>query len=471
MPKAAAVIALVAGLALTFARSAGAQSSGPIDPARLSDITRELASDRFAGRAPGGPGEAVTIDYISSQFKALGLEPAGDNGGWTQKVALIRTRLSGPVALSLTTGAGSLTLLQGQDTQVMTLRPVDQVKIDKAPLVFVGYGVTAPERGWDDFKGVDLKGKIAVFLIGDPDLEAAPGEPVAGKFGGSAATYYARWTYKYEEAVRRGRDRRADRPREPRGRLWLDDGQGLERRGLRHRPRRSGEGKAADAGLDPARRGGRSVQALGPGFRGPEALGPHGRVQARGPDRRDLVGRLRRRATGRWTAPTSWRACRAQASGRDRDLRRPLGRLRRRRARRPGKHHPPRRRRRRHRRGRGDRGRPRLRRRVHARTARSCSPPGPPRSAGCWARNTTPTTRPPRWARRSPTTPSTSCRPWVRRATWCWSGRARTCWRTVSPPSRQTGADHHPGRQARAGAVLPRRPLLAGPSRACRCCC
>jgi Zn-dependent M28 family amino/carboxypeptidase len=204
MPKAAAVIALVAGLALTFARSAGAQSSGPIDPARLSDITRELASDRFAGRAPGGPGEAVTIDYISSQFKALGLEPAGDNGGWTQKVALIRTRLSGPVALSLTTGAGSLTLLQGQDTQVMTLQPVDQVKIDKAPLVFVGYGVTAPERGWDDFKRADLKGKIAVFLIGDPDLEAATDEPVAGKFGGSAATYYARWTYKYEEAVRRG---------------------------------------------------------------------------------------------------------------------------------------------------------------------------------------------------------------------------------------------------------------------------
>ncbi|MDB5451408.1 MAG: peptidase, partial [Phenylobacterium sp.] len=83
-------------------------------------------------------------------------------------------------------------------------RPIPRVTIKDAPLVFVGYGVAAPERGWDDFKGVDLKGKIAVFLINDPDFEAKPGEPVAGKFGGPAATYYARWTYKYEEAARRG---------------------------------------------------------------------------------------------------------------------------------------------------------------------------------------------------------------------------------------------------------------------------
>jgi Zn-dependent M28 family amino/carboxypeptidase len=198
----AALLALASSLIL--ASAAAAQDSGPIDPARLSDITKELASDRFAGRAPGGEGEAPTIEYISGQFKALGLEPAGDNGGWTQKVALVRTRINGPATLTVTTKAGPVTLAQGEQSQVMTLRPVDKVKIDKAPLVFVGYGVTAPERKWDDFKGVDLKGKIAVFLIGDPDLEAAPGEPVAGKFGGSAATYYARWTYKYEEAVRRG---------------------------------------------------------------------------------------------------------------------------------------------------------------------------------------------------------------------------------------------------------------------------
>jgi len=198
----AAILAFVSGLG--FALGASAQDSGQIDPARLSEITRELSSDRFAGRAPGGEGEQPTIDYISGQFAALGLEPAGDNGGWTQKVALVRTRLSGPVALSVATKSGTVILNQGEQAQVMALRPVDRVKIDKAPLVFVGYGVAAPERNWDDFKGVNLRGKIAVFLIGDPDLEAAPNEPVAGKFGGSAATYYARWTYKYEEAVRRG---------------------------------------------------------------------------------------------------------------------------------------------------------------------------------------------------------------------------------------------------------------------------
>ena len=81
---------------------------------------------------------------------------------------------------------------------------IGRAKIDNAPIVFVGYGVNAPERGWDDFKGVDLHGKIALFLVNDPDFEAAPGEPAAGKFGGKAMTYYGRWTYKYEEAARRG---------------------------------------------------------------------------------------------------------------------------------------------------------------------------------------------------------------------------------------------------------------------------
>ena len=85
-----------------------------------------------------------------------------------------------------------------------TTRAVDRVAIANAPMVFVGYGVTAPERGWDDFKGVDLKGKVAVMLVNDPDFEAGPSEPVAGKFGGKTMTFYGRWVYKYEEAARRG---------------------------------------------------------------------------------------------------------------------------------------------------------------------------------------------------------------------------------------------------------------------------
>ena len=97
-----------------------------------------------------------------------------------------------------------LPLVQGRDIYVSTDRAVDRVAIAAAPMVFVGYGVHAPERGWDDFKGVDLKGKIAVFLVNDPDFEATAGDDSVGKFGGRRMTYYGRWTYKYEEAARRG---------------------------------------------------------------------------------------------------------------------------------------------------------------------------------------------------------------------------------------------------------------------------
>jgi Predicted aminopeptidases len=179
-------------------------STGPISAERISEITRELASDPYAGRAPGGPGEQRTIDYLVSQFKALGLEPAGDNGTFVQDVQLYRFQTEANGAYSLKAPGLSKTLRTQTDLRIETQRPVERVQIKDAPLVFVGYGVSAPERGWDDFKGVDLKGKIAVILINDPDFEAQPGEAVAGKFGGQAATYYARWTYKYEEAVRQG---------------------------------------------------------------------------------------------------------------------------------------------------------------------------------------------------------------------------------------------------------------------------
>ena len=194
-------VALVLSL---LASSALAQSSGPIDPARLSSITKALAADEMEGRSPGSPGEAKTIDYLVAQFKGLGLEPAGDKGAFTQDVPLVRFNLQDGGDFAFDLKGQTRKLERNKDISASTLRPVDKVSIDKAPLVFVGYGVTAPERGWDDFKGVDLKGKIAVILINDPDFEAKPGEPVAGKFGGLAATYYGRWTYKYEEAARRG---------------------------------------------------------------------------------------------------------------------------------------------------------------------------------------------------------------------------------------------------------------------------
>ncbi len=195
------VLTLVAALMATTAQ---AQSSGPIDPARLSAIVKVMASDEFGGRSPGSAGEQKTVDYLIGQFQALKLEPAGDKGGWTQEVQLQKLQVRPGAKLSVSVGGKTTPLEQAQQINVATLRPVDHVAIANAPMVFVGYGVKAPERGWDDFKGYDLKGKVAVFLINDPDFEARTGEPVAGKFGGQAAAYYARWTYKYEEAVRQG---------------------------------------------------------------------------------------------------------------------------------------------------------------------------------------------------------------------------------------------------------------------------
>ena len=176
-----------------------ARYEGPISPDRLSADVRVLASDAFGGRAPGTPGETKTVDWLIAQFKAAGLQPGGRDGSWTQPVPLVRTQLGqGRVA------AGGTPLVVGRDVYVSTVRPDAHVSIATAPMVFVGYGVSAPERQWDDFKGVDLKGKVAVFLVNDPDFEAASGEPVAGKFGNKRMTYYGRWTYKFEEAARRG---------------------------------------------------------------------------------------------------------------------------------------------------------------------------------------------------------------------------------------------------------------------------
>ncbi len=167
-------------------------------------MIKVLASDEFEGRAPGGAGEARTIDWLVAQYKALGLEPAGENGTYLQKVPLLRTNILPGAAYGFSLGGAARPLAEGKDIYAFVLQPKDRIAIKDAPMVFVGYGVSAPERGWDDFKGVDLTGKVAVMLINDPDFEAAPGEAVAGKFGGQAMTYYGRWTYKYEEAVRHG---------------------------------------------------------------------------------------------------------------------------------------------------------------------------------------------------------------------------------------------------------------------------
>jgi Zn-dependent M28 family amino/carboxypeptidase len=180
------------------------EGQSPIDPARMSATVRTLASDEFQGRAPGTAGEGKTVAYLIARFRALGLAPGGESGGWLQPVPLVHNTAATPTRLEVRIGGSTLPLVAGRDLSPGTLRAIARVTIDDAPMVFVGYGVAAPERGWDDFKGVDLHDKVAVFLVNDPDFEAGPDEPVAGKFGGRAMTYYGRWTYKFEEAARRG---------------------------------------------------------------------------------------------------------------------------------------------------------------------------------------------------------------------------------------------------------------------------
>ncbi|HTU09850.1 MAG TPA: M28 family peptidase [Allosphingosinicella sp.] len=199
-----AALALPAAAFAQNADPASPASYAPVDPQRLSEWTRQLASDQTFGRAPGTEGETRTIAWLTEQFRALGLEPGGENGSWTQTVPLINTRVPERAEFRIARRGGVSTLRSPADIYVSTVRDTQSVAIDNAPLVFVGYGVTAPERQWDDFGDVDLTGKIAVFLVNDPDFEAGADEPVAGRFGGRAMTYYGRWVYKFEEAARRG---------------------------------------------------------------------------------------------------------------------------------------------------------------------------------------------------------------------------------------------------------------------------
>jgi Zn-dependent M28 family amino/carboxypeptidase len=198
----------LAATAILLAAPLAAQSP-MFDTARLSQHVQTLGSDAYEGRAPATRAETKTVDYLIAQFKAAGLQPGGAvvNGkrGWTQPVPLLKSDIVGTPQLTLQSGGTSTALVQGTDIAVRSpMNGQNQVTLSNVPLLFVGYGVTAPERGWDDFKGQDVKGKMLVVLVNDPDFEAEADSPAAGKFGGQAMTYYGRWTYKYEEAARRG---------------------------------------------------------------------------------------------------------------------------------------------------------------------------------------------------------------------------------------------------------------------------
>ena len=168
---------------------------------QLAAHIKVLASDEFQGRAPASPGEEKTMKYLTDQFVALKLEP-GNKGSYFQNVPLVEITAR-PVGTLMTHGVRGTSdsrFVFREQFVASTKRVVDQVSLNNTPMVFVGYGVVAPEVGWNDYAGVDVHGKTVVILVNDPDFETGD----TTRFRGKAMTYYGRWTYKYEEASRRG---------------------------------------------------------------------------------------------------------------------------------------------------------------------------------------------------------------------------------------------------------------------------
>jgi Zn-dependent M28 family amino/carboxypeptidase len=192
-----AVVAMPVGAQAPALPSAA--RAAPINVNTLKTMTRTLSSDAFEGRAPTTPGETKTVAYLIAQMKRAGLKP-GNNGSWTQDVPLVET-ISSPGALEISGGSAPLSFVYKTDFVASTYQVVQRSELKDSELVFVGYGINAPEKGWNDYAGLDVKGKTVVILINDPDYEM---QGLDGPFNGRAMTYYGRWTYKYEEAARQG---------------------------------------------------------------------------------------------------------------------------------------------------------------------------------------------------------------------------------------------------------------------------
>lgn len=195
---------LIAAAALYLVSPIGLAETTAIEADRLSSIVQTLASDAFEGRAPGTPGEDKTVEFLIKEMTDLGIAPGGEDNGWTQAVPMMRTVVASPISMTVDSPFGPMALEQGMSVSIDTASPLEQVIANDIPVVFVGFGADAPEQQWDDYGDTDLSGKVALFLVNDPDFAAGPDEPVAGKFGKRRMTYYGRWTYKYEEAARRG---------------------------------------------------------------------------------------------------------------------------------------------------------------------------------------------------------------------------------------------------------------------------
>lgn len=170
-----------------------------ITPADFAEHVRVLASDEFEGRAPGTPGEDKTVEYLKAQFQRIGLKP-GNGDSYFQTVPMMETTADEATTMSIDVKGKPHTLKFGTDMVIGTRTGQPEVKIDASDLVFVGYGVDAPEQQWNDYAGVDVKGKTVVMFVNDPGFHAKDPD----LFDGNRMTYYGRWTYKFEEAGRKG---------------------------------------------------------------------------------------------------------------------------------------------------------------------------------------------------------------------------------------------------------------------------
>ena len=183
---------------------AGAARAADGVPAAFSDAELRrhiavLASDEFGGRFPGSEGEALTLDYLVQEFAAAGARP-GNGDDFLQAVPLVSWTLEQPPVLTISGGGVELALEHRSEMVAMTPHIESLVRVEDSPLVFAGYGIVAPEYGWNDYEGIDVRGKTVVMLVNDPGF--ATEDPAL--FTGRAMTYYGRWTYKFEEAARQG---------------------------------------------------------------------------------------------------------------------------------------------------------------------------------------------------------------------------------------------------------------------------
>ena len=184
----------------TAAAPASAASAGPVDAAAFARHLKKLSSDEFEGRKPGSLGERLTTAYLKDQFEQLGLKP-GNQGSWFQSVPITEIDLANrDVALQVAVGGGAESFAYKTDMIVGNLSAKPEVVLKDSDVVFVGYGVNAPEQDWNDYAGLDVKGKTVIVLVNDPGW----GNQDPSLFKGRTMTYYGRWTYKFEEAARQG---------------------------------------------------------------------------------------------------------------------------------------------------------------------------------------------------------------------------------------------------------------------------